>query len=168
MDSVGIVFREATSRDWSAVWPIFRSVVESGDTYAYPPDTQELEAEALWMQPGEDRRFTFVAELDGAVVATAYLKPNQIGLQDHICNAGWMVAHQAAGRGIGRSFAEYVIGRARRNGFTGMQFNAVVATNTKAIGLWESMGFEIVGTVPNAFRHSSQGLVAVHIMYRSL
>jgi GNAT superfamily N-acetyltransferase len=79
-----------------------------------------------------------------------------------------MVAPEAAGRGIGRSFAEHVIDEARHLGFTGMQFNAVVATNTRAIALWASMGFDIVGTVPDAFRHTTQGPTAIHIMYRSL
>lgn len=120
------------------------------------------------MQPGRSRHFTYVAESGNTIVATAYLKPNAIGLGDHICNAGWMVAPSAGGQGIGRRFAEYVIAEAEWLGFTGMQFNAVVSTNITAIRLWESMGFEIVGTVPAAFRHTSAGLTSIHVMYRSL
>lgn len=120
------------------------------------------------MQPGANRRFTYVAESGDTIVATAYLKPNAIGLGDHICNAGWMVAPGASRQGIGRRFAEYVIAEAEAFGFAGMQFNAVVSTNIRAIRLWESMGFEIAGTVPDAFRHNSTGLTAIHAMYRSL
>lgn len=109
----------------------------------------------------------FVAELADTVVGTAYVKPNMPGLGDHVCNAGWMVAPAHQGRGVGRAFAEYVMEQAREQGYRGMQFNAVVATNP-AVGLWESLGFEIVGTVPDAFRHSEQGFTPVHIMYRRL
>ena len=168
MDASDIVYRPATPSDWPEIWLIFHEVVRSGDTYAYLPDTPESEAQTLWMQPGTDRRFTYVADRDGAIVATAYLKPNAIGLGDHICNAGWMVSPNQSGQGIGREFAWYVIEQAGSLGFVGMQFNAVVASNVRAVRLWESMGFEIVGTVPEAFRHATNGLAPVHIMYRRL
>ncbi len=162
-----IVCRRATSEDWNRIWPIFRTVVASGDTYAFPPDIGEDEARQHWMLDDE-RAGTYLAEQDGEVVATAYLKPNRPGRGDHVANAGWMVSPAAQGRGVGRRLAEFVIDEARRLGFVGMQFNAVVATNAAAIGLWESLGFTIVGTVPDAFRHTTQGLVPAHIMYRRL
>lgn len=167
-DSSDLVFRSATDEDWPWIWPIFRDVVATGDTYVYPPGTPEPEARSSWMQPGTDRRFTYVAERDGEVVATACLKPNQPGLGDHVCNAAWMVSPAASGQGIGRRFAEWVMEEARSLGFAGMHFNAVVATNIRAISLWESLGFEIVGTVPDAFRHAEHGPVAIHVMYRRL
>jgi L-amino acid N-acyltransferase YncA len=163
-----IAFRPATGEDWPAIWRIFSTVVSEGDTYAYPPETDEDDAYELWMHDGTRRRITYVAVEDGQVVATAYLKPNQAGPGDHIANAGWMVAPEVEGRGIGRSFAEYVMAEAKERGYTGMQFNAVVSTNARAITLWESLGFEIVGTVPRAFRHPKEGPVSIHIMYRKL
>lgn len=163
-----LVFRIASDADWAAIWPIFRDVVATGDTYPYPPSVEEHSAREAWMQPGTDRRLTYVAERDNEVVATAYLKPNYVGLGDHVCNAGWMVSPQASGQGIGRSFAEWVIEQARSLGFAAMQFNSVVATNTRAIRLWESLGFETVGTIPDAFRHAEHGPVAAHVMYRRL
>lgn len=163
-----LLCRRAEPEDWPSIWPIFRDVVAEGDTYFYLPDTPESEARELWMQPGTNRRFTYVAESGDMIVATAYLKPNALGLGDHICNAGWMVAPNAAGQGVGRRLAEYVLGEAEALGFAGMQFNAVVSTNNRAIRLWESMGFEIVGTVPDAFRHASNGSTSIHVMYRSL
>lgn len=163
-----LTFRAATDADWTFIWPIFQEVVATGDTYPYPPDIDEHDAREVWLQPGTDRRFTYVAERDGQVVATAYLKPNQPGLGDHVCNAGWMVSSQTRGQGIGRRFAEWIIDQARSLGFVAMQFNSVVATNTTAIRLWESIGFQIVGTVPDAFRHAEHGPVTVHVMYRRL
>lgn len=166
MTSIG--FRSATNDDWPGIWKVFAEVVGAGDTYAYPPDIAEDEARALWLHDGEGRRVTFVA-LDGSeVVGTAYMKPNAGGPGDHIANAGWMIRPDQAGRGIGRTFAEYVMERAREASFLGMQFNGVVSTNERAVGLWESLGFEIVGTVPDAFRHPEAGLVPIHVMYRAL
>ncbi|WP_040492684.1 GNAT family N-acetyltransferase [Ilumatobacter nonamiensis] len=168
MRETTIECRLAGPEDWNAIWPIVSAVISGGDTYTYPPDINEVDARSAWMLDGQSRAATYVAVADGTVLGTAHLKPNQPGLGDHVANAGWMVAPSAAGRGIGRALADHVIAEARRFGFEAMQFNAVVATNTRAIGLWESMGFAIVGTVPNAFRHSAKGLVPVHIMYRDL
>lgn len=163
--------RRAIDGDWPAIWPIFRSVVATGDTYTYPSDTAEADAREAWM-PAPDRpdgrARTYVAIVDGCVVATARLRPNQPGRGDHVANGSWMVDPGAGGRGVGRALAEYVIDDARRLGFTAMQFNAVVATNTRAIALWESLGFGVVGTVPGAFRHAEHGAVDLHVMHRHL
>lgn len=149
------------------MWTIIRAVIATGDTYPYPSDMTEDEARSLWMKTGS-REATYLARLDDEIVATAYVRANGIGAGDHISNAGWMVAPDRQARGIGRSFAEWVLGRARELGYHAMQFNSVVATNTGAIALWESLGFEIVGTVPDAFCHPREGLVPVHVMYRRL
>jgi L-amino acid N-acyltransferase YncA len=159
--------RRAVADDWADIWPIFRAVVAAGDTYTYPPDIGEDAARSAWLHVDEGRTVTFVAELDGDVVGTAVLKPNLPGLGDHVANAGWMVDPGRAGQGIGRAFALAVLAEARDLGFEAMQFNAVVATNERAIALWTSLGFEIVGTVPDAFRRAD-GRVGLHIMYRRL
>ncbi|MEM7285482.1 MAG: GNAT family N-acetyltransferase [Actinomycetota bacterium] len=163
-----LAFRPAATEDWDRIWPIFAAVVATGDTYAYPPDITADDAFASWMPDGTADRTTYVAELDGDIVATAYVKPNAQGLGRHVANAGWMVAPDAAGHGIGRRFGGWVIDQAVRRGFTHMQFNAVVASNERAVGLWRSLGFEIVGTVPEAFDHADLGPTAVHIMWRRL
>jgi L-amino acid N-acyltransferase YncA len=164
-----IAVRRAVTDDWRAIWPIFRDVVAGGDTYMYAPGTSEADARAAWMHTGaDDDSITFVALFGDEIVGTALLKPNHPGLGDHVANAGWMVAPAFTGRGIGRTFATAVIDEARRLGYRGMQFNAVVADNARAIALWESLGFEIVGTVPDAFRHGRLGDTPIHLMYRRL
>ena len=163
---MNVGFRQASAADWSAIWPIFTTVVGEGDTYPYPPDTGFEEGRRLWME-GDDR-VVFVALVGDEVVGTAYLRPNQPGLGDHVANAGWMVSPGHRGHGLGRRFAEYVITQAKFAGYQGMQFNSVVASNEAAIRLWESLGFEIVGTVPDAFRHTRLGPIAIHVMYRPL
>lgn len=161
-------FRRADETDWPAVWQVFASVVAGGDTYTYPPDIDELDARADWFHVDEQRTITYVAELDGAVVGTAILEPNLGGLGDHVAHAGWMIAPEAAGRGIGRLFAEFVLDEARRLGFVAMQFNAVVATNERALRLWRTLGFDEVGRIPQAFRHRTAGLVDLVVMHRLL
>ena len=162
-----VVCRKADADDWPAIWPIVSRVLAGGDTYVYPPDVSESEARSIWMHDG-DREATYVAEIEGRVVATAYLRPNQPGQGAHVANAGWMVDPDVSGRGLGRRLGEFVIDDARRRGFRAMQFNAVVATNAGAVRLWSSLGFAIVGTVPEAFSHPSEGFVDVHVMHRRL
>jgi len=161
-------FRRGFASDWPEIWPIFHAVVSAGDTYPYPPDISESDARAAWLSNRATRRITYVAELEGVIVGTAYLRPNQVGLGNHIANAGWMIAPAESGHGIGRLFALHILEEAQRLGYQAMQFNAVVATNERALRLWTSMGFESVGTVPEAFRHSTNGLTDIHIMYKKL
>lgn len=161
--------RTATAQDWPAIWPIWHRVVAAGDTYVWDPDTGPDAARALWMVPPPGA--VFVAETVGPapeVVATAQLKPAQPGLGDHVANAGFMVDPDRGGLGIGRRLAEHVLDEARRRGYRAMQFNAVVEVNSRAVGLWRRLGFDVVGTVPRAFRHPTDGEVGLLVMYREL
>jgi L-amino acid N-acyltransferase YncA len=161
------LIRPAVDDDWEQIWPFWHEIVAAGETYTYPVDTDEETARAKWMlePPGE----VLVLEDDeGRVRGSAQLKPNQPGPGAHVANASFMVDPGAAGRGYGRLLGEAVLERARAAGYRSMQFNAVVATNTGAVHLWRSLGFEIVGTVPEAFDHPAKGYVDLHVMYRRL
>lgn len=158
--------RPAGEADWPDLWPIWHGVVRAGDTYTFAPDTRESEARSLWMLPPPAE--TWLAAIDGVVAGTYLLKPNQPGLGAHVANAGFMVARAARGRGVGRAMAVHCLDRARELGYLAMQFNAVVATNTSAVALWERLGFTVIGTVPLAFRHAELGLVDLRIMHRFL
>jgi ribosomal protein S18 acetylase RimI-like enzyme len=160
-----LVVRRAGDDDWGAIWPIFAAIVSRGDTYAYPPDIAEPDARRLWLGPGVA---TYVAESGGATVGTYVLKANQPGLGDHVANAGYMVAAGARGRGVGAAMCEHSLAEARAAGYRAMQFNFVVSTNERAVALWRRMGFEVVGTVPRAFRHRELGEVDVYVMHRFL
>ena len=160
-----IDIREATRDDWSGIWAIFQIVVGAGDTYSYAPDTSESEARRLWFTAPAR---TYVAVDNGVIVGTYMLRPNQPGLGAHVSNAGFMVSPEGAGRGIGRAMGEHALEQARLQGYRAMQFNFVVSTNGRAIGLWKSLGFSIVGTVPDAFDHRQKGFVDIHIMHRRL
>jgi L-amino acid N-acyltransferase YncA len=158
--------RPATADDWPQIWPFFSAIVAAGETYAYPDDLTSDQARELWMErpPG----LTVVLEEQARVLGSAKMGPNRPARGDHVGTASFMVDPTAAGRGLGRSLATYAVDWHRREGYAGIQFNAVVETNTAAVHLWQSLGFEIVGTVPGAFRSASHGRVGLHVMYLSL
>lgn len=158
--------RQATDADWEQIWPFFRDIVQAGETYAYPPDLASQQAQDLWMERPPGRTVVLV---DGDVVlGSAKMGPNRPGNGDHIGTASFMVSPAARGRGVGRRLGEHVVHWHRDAGFHGIQFNAVVETNQAAVALWTSLGFRIVGTVPEAFRSPSHGLVGLHVMYLPL
>lgn len=159
------VIRRARDADWPAIWRIFSAVVRRGDSYVFDPDTREHEARLAWMAPDVT---TYVAEADGEILGTYVLKPNQPGAGAHVANAGYMVRPDAFGQGLGAAMCEHSMDEARAAGYRAMQFNAVVATNVRAVELWRRMGFAVVGTVPEAFRHRGLGNVDLHIMHRFL
>jgi ribosomal protein S18 acetylase RimI-like enzyme len=160
-----IKIRRAVDADFDAIWPIFREVVEAGDSYVYDPQTTKEGARTIWMGEGVA---TYVAFLGERIVGTYILKANQQGRGSHVANAGYMVSREASGQGIGRAMCEHSLLEARQAGFAAMQFNMVVSTNEAAVALWKKLGFSIVGTLPKAFRHKSLGLVDAYVMHRFL
>lgn len=157
--------REATADDWPGIWPFWHRVVAAGETYTWDPDISEEAARTLWMAP--TKRVYVVEDETGAVVGSAYLTPNYGGPAARIANAGFMVDPDRAYQGIGRALAAHVLTEAEIQGFRGMVFNAVVETNP-AVRLWTSLGFTVLGTVPDAFEHPKDGRVGLHIMYKAL
>jgi L-amino acid N-acyltransferase YncA len=157
--------RPASPADFDRIWTIFRAVVAAGDTYVFAPDTRRDDAFAYWFGPGVR---SWVAELDGRVVGMYKLVANQRDLGAHVANASFMVDPGTSGRGIGRAMGVHCLREARRAGFAAMQFNFVVGTNEAAVSLWKSLGFQVVGTLPKAFRHAKLGLVDAYVMHRFL
>jgi GNAT superfamily N-acetyltransferase len=160
------MIRVATEEDWPHIWPFFARIVADGETYAYPEDMTPQAAQSLWMEPPPGQ--TVVAVDGDAVLGSAKVGPNRPGRGAHIATASFMVDPAQQGRGVGRALGSYAVDWARANGYHGMQFNAVVETNTPAVRLWQALGFEILATVPEAFNHAKLGLVGLHIMYQRL
>jgi GNAT superfamily N-acetyltransferase len=161
-----VLIRVAEAADWPKIWPLFSAVVAAGDSYAFPNDLDAASARPLWME--EPPGTTIVAVVEGAVVGTAKMGPNRPGRGAHVATASFMVDPAHRGGGIGAALCEWVLSWAGTSGYRGIQFNAVVETNTAAIALWERFGFEILATVPEAFDHRDLGLVGLHVMYRRL
>ncbi len=162
---VSLEIREIAAGEFGLVWPIFHAVVSAGDTYAYDPDMTLDEARTLWTTAPAR---CFVALEAGVVVGAYCLRPNQTGLGDHVANAGYMVAPESRGRGVASALCAHSLDMARAAGFLAMQFNFVAVSNEGAVRLWRRHGFEVVGRVPEAFRHRRLGLTDVLVMHRRL
>lgn len=165
--SDGVNIRDAVDADWEQIWPIVLATIRTGETYTWNPDAGEDACRSWWMQSARGRTFVAVDE-GGTVLGTAKSGPNQGGGGSHVATGSFMVGAEHGGRGVGRALVEHVIAEARADGFRSMQFNAVVETNVHAVRLWQSVGFEILATVPEGFRHPTEGYVGLHVMYRSL
>lgn len=170
MSEPAIRLRAYQPDDWPGVWAVLKPAFAAGDSYPCPVDMAEDDAKTYWTAPAAlSRKWVGVAEgPDGSILGTWYLRPDQGGLGDHVCNAGYVVREDARGRGLAVAMCRRSQDEARALGFTGMRFNLVVATNAPAIRAWTKSGLVIVGTVPRAFRHKALGLVDAHVMWRGL
>jgi GNAT superfamily N-acetyltransferase len=162
----GLVIRPATGADWPLIYPFYAAIMAEGRTYAFPEDQSLDEARPWWMEepPGQ----TVVAARDGVIVGSAKMGANRPGRGSHVATASFLVDPASQGRGVGRALGAYVVDWCRQQGFASIQFNAVVETNAPAVHLWQSLGFQVIGTVPAAFDHPDDGLVGLHVMVRQL
>lgn len=157
--------RPARPEDWPSIWAIVEPTIRAGETYALAADMSEDAARAYWLAPDKE---TFVADEEGSILGTYYLRANQAGGGGHVCNCGYMTSVHATGRGIARRMCLHSLDHARKRGYRAMQFNFVVGTNERAVRLWQSLGFDVVGRLPLAFLHPTQGYVDALVMFRSL
>jgi ribosomal protein S18 acetylase RimI-like enzyme len=160
-----MIIRRALAADRNAIVEIILPTIREGSTYTLDPDMSEADALAYWLSPDKE---TFVAEADGVILGTYYMRPNQAGGGRHVCNCGYMTRAGATGRGIARAMCLHSLAHARAHGYRAMQFNFVVVTNDRAVRLWQDLGFQIVGRLPAAFRHPAQGFVDALVMYQTL
>jgi len=162
---MNVAIRDALPEDWPQIWTFVQPILTAGETYTIDRDLSEDAARSWWMRPGAR---VLVAVDQGRVVGSAKLTRNFDGPGSHVANGSFLVDPAWAGRGIGRALGEHLLEVARTAGFRAMQFNAVVETNSAAVALWRSLGFEILATVPEAFDHPKLGPVGLHVMHRRL
>ncbi len=161
-----ISIRKFEEKDKEQIWKIIEYVISRGDTFTDAPDSSREFALEDWCS---SEKHTFVAvDENEKILGTFYIKANQSGLGSHIANGSYMVSPKARRKGVGRLMGEYSLEEAKRLGFHAMQFNFVVKSNEKAVNLWKSLGFEIIGEIPDAYRHLENGLTNAYIMYRKL
>jgi ribosomal protein S18 acetylase RimI-like enzyme len=160
-----VTIQKAKDADKDEVWAIIKAVISTGDTYTFEPKTPKETLLKFWF--GRDKH-TYVARFNNKIVGTFLIKDNQPGLGSHIANAAYMVAPTSAGLGIGKLMGEFSLGEAKKLGYDAMQFNLVVKSNTRAVKLWQKIGFSIIGEIPDAFRHVTEGMTNAYIMYRKL
>ncbi len=160
-----MLIRPVRPEDAGAIWSILEPTIRAGETYTLDPQMSEAEALAYWLGADKD---TFVAEEDGSIVGTYFIRPNQAGGGAHVSNCGYMTSNAATGRGIARMMCQHSLDYARTRGYRAMQFNFVVSTNERAVRLWESLGFKTVGRLPLAFKHPTRGYVDALVMFQAL
>ena len=163
--NAALAIRAATPADDDAIWAILQPTFRAGETYPQPRDVSRTDALDYWRSAGHA---VFVAEQGGDIAGTYYLRANTQGGGAHVANCGYMVASGAMGRGVARAMCEHSLRQARERGFTAMQFNFVIASNTRAVRLWQHCGFEICGVLPGAFAHPKYGMVDALVMFRRL
>ncbi|KNC66058.1 GNAT family N-acetyltransferase [Pseudoalteromonas ardens] len=159
------MIRIMTQNDFQHFWPTFKEIIEQQETYAFDPDMSQQQAYALWCQKVDN---AYVMAEGDEILGSYYLKANAMGPSNHICNCGYMVAPQARGKGVARTLCEHSQSEAIKLGYRAMQFNSVVASNQVAVQLWQRLGYQIIGTIPKAYRHPRLGFVDSHIMYKWL
>ena len=164
--STPVEIRPASAADRKAVLHIARELVRTADTYAYEPDIDDDELWAYWSPPAGGNGF--VAALEGAIVGMFVIRPNNPGPGSHVANASYAVRADVRGIGLGRQMGVASLQLAAELGYRAMQFNTVVSTNVNAVHLWRSLGFRIVGTVPDGFRLPDGRTVPHYMMYRTL
>ncbi|SCE73758.1 GNAT family N-acetyltransferase [Micromonospora mirobrigensis] len=162
-----MIIRDAGEHDWPQIYPFYAAIMAEGRTYAFPEGQTLDEARPWWMEQPPGRTVVAVDDA-GVVVGSAKMGPNRPGRGSHVATASFLVDPAHHGRGVGRALGAYVLDRARAEGYHGIQFNAVVEVNRPAVHLWRSLGFEVIGTVPEAFDHPEEGLVGLHVMYQRL
>ncbi len=160
-----VTIRPATRADDDAIWAMLEPVIRGGETYALPRDMSRADALAYWFSP---EKTVLLAEAGDEPLGTYYLRPNAMGGGDHVCNCGYITAPAAQGRGIARTMLAESLDRAREAGFRAMQYNFVISTNTRAIDTWQRAGFDVVGRLPGAYRHPTEGYVDALVMFRAL
>jgi ribosomal protein S18 acetylase RimI-like enzyme len=160
-----MLIRQACLEDDEAIWRVVEPTIRAGETLMLPRDMSEAEAIRYWRAPEHE---VFVTEQNGEILGTYYLRANQRGGGAHVANCGYATAPSASGRGVARAMCAHSLERARVRGFRAMQFNCVVSTNERAVRLWQSFGFEIVGRLPEAFLHPEIGYVDALVLFRKL
>lgn len=156
--------RAATTADLDAMWSIFRSVIVTGDALPFSDEFDRETFQSHWFGP----QAAFVAVTGSDVLGMYKFGANYSGRGAHVANATYAVHPAAQGKGIGRALVLHSLARAQADGFLAMQFNYVVSSNAPAVELYKKLGFVIVGTLPQAFRHERLGLVDAYVMHRFL
>lgn len=160
-----IEIRRAIATDSEQIWEILEAINKRGDAFAYETDMPKHELLAYWF---DSDKYCYVALHNSKIVGTFWLRDNQIGRGSHIANAAYAVSAASAGQGVGKQMGLFSLQEARKLGYHALQFNLVVKTNEKAVKLWQSIGFQIIGEIPEAFRHTDLGFVNAYIMYQKL
>ena len=145
-----MTIRDATAADWPAIWPFLHvEIVTAGDTFSYDERMEGGGSDDVDARASE--RTTVAVDAAGDVLGSANMYPNHDG-PAHMSRAATSWSIRDTGAGVGRALAEDMLDWVGRRGFRAIQFNAVAETNS-AIALYRALGFEVLATIPEGFRH---------------
>ncbi|MES2018289.1 MAG: GNAT family N-acetyltransferase [Pseudomonadota bacterium] len=159
--TVTLIFSQADASWRDAMAALFRDVCRGGDALPFTEDTSDASFDAMWLSKGVQ---SYVALADGEVVGIYKINPNLPGRAAHVGSATYLVRPDRQGQGIGGAMLRESLIQAGAAGFRSMQFNFVVSTNRPAVALYEKHGFQIAGTLPEAFLHRELGYVDAYVM----
>ncbi|WP_299453137.1 GNAT family N-acetyltransferase [uncultured Microscilla sp.] len=160
-----MLIRKATQEDQDAIWEIIRQVIAKGDTYVFAPNSHKEKMLNYWCDPN---KYTYVAVVDEKIAGTFMIADNFPDLGAHVANAGYMTLPGMTGKGLGTAMGKFSLEEAKKLGYKAMQFNLVVKSNERAVKLWQKLGFKIIGEIPKAFQHQTDGLTNAYIMWQAL
>ncbi len=162
---LGYILEAYKAEDEEALFAIFKEVVDAGCQFPYESSSmQEFRTQFF----GPTSQVYVCRSAEGQIIGGFYLKSNYSGRSEHIANAAYMIKSTHRGLGIGTLLVKSSLRIASALGFLAMQFNMVLSQNAGAIKLYERLGFEIVGTIPNAIRNADGSFQDGYTMYRRI
>ena len=145
-----ITIRKFEAQDLVSAMSIWNEVVREG--VAFPQDEELTEDSAKTFFVSQSYTGIAVDDKTSEVVGLYILHPNNVGRCGHICNTSYAVKEGMRGLHIGEQLVKDSLKVGAELGFRILQFNAVVATNSHALHLYERLGFTQFGRIPQGFR----------------
>jgi len=151
--SMYIQIRAYEPRDLLSAVAIWNQVVDEGLAFPQEEDLTPETGAAFFAE----QSFVGVAEDGdtGRIFGLYILHPNNVGRCGHIANASYAVNGETRGQKVGEKLVTHCLETAKKLGFRILQFNAVVATNTRALRLYRKLGFTQLGAIPGGFRQDT-------------
>ena len=152
---------------------LFNTIITEGATYPHATPLTPEEFASYWLKGDafvvrQRPAVGAVPSKESQLVGAFYIKPNFPGRCSHVCNAGFIVAPQNRGQGIGRLMGETMLVLARDRGYRAVMYNLVLETNFPSLKLWESLDFQIIGRIPEAAKLSDGHYVDAIMLYKAL
>lgn len=165
LKQIGYALRLFHPNDEEELYQIFREVVESGSQFPYECSSTKEFRQQFFAPHGK----VYVCHtLAGEVVGGFFLKANFSGRSSHIANAAYMIHSTYRGKGVGSLLIKASLHLAKDLGFQAMQFNMVLSQNRLAVKLYQKLGFNIVGTLPEAVRNPDGSYQDGYVLHRKL
>lgn len=160
----GLTLTPFSQEDESGLYEIFRDVVDSGSQFPYECSSVQEFYRQFFAPTSE----VYVCRSATEVVGGFFVRSNFPGRSSHIANAAYMIKSFYRGQGIGTLLINASLEIAKAMGFQAMQFNMVLSQNGAATKLYQKLGFNIIGTIPEAIRNPDGSYQDGYVLHRKL